>query len=116
MSTPRTTPQWVEHRPLTAELFRCDLCGGQAAHVHLVPWCTDDVERVLFACEAHDPGGYHFALRAWIGDRDNWVYHLSNKGEQQNALCLLLDREQQLTQVPVKPSDFHTPLPPEPAP
>lgn len=94
---------WREWRELTSDLFRCDLCGEQATTIHLVPWCGDECERALFACEIHDPGGYWLNVADWIGDRDKWVRHLEEKldprrsvAEHPGGLCLLLDREDEL--------------------
>jgi hypothetical protein len=70
---------WHELRPLTAELFRCDLCGDQADTIHLVPWCDGRCERALFACPRHDPGGYHFEVADWLSDRIDWDRHLLDK-------------------------------------
>jgi hypothetical protein len=96
---------WRELKELSAELFRCDLCGEQATTIHLVPWCGNECERALFACAIHDPGGYWFDLDRWLGgERDDFRRHLEKKvdwrqtsAERPGGLALLLDREHELT-------------------
>jgi hypothetical protein len=85
------TVVWREIRPLAAELFRCDFpdCGEQADTIHFVPWCDCSCERALFACERHDPGGYHFAVDDFLDDRIDWREHLLDKlspAEQRHAV------------------------------
>jgi hypothetical protein len=94
---------WRELKELSAELFRCDLCGEQATTIHLVPWCGNACEQALFACAIHDPGGYWFPLQRWLGYRDDWLRHLDEKvdwrrttAERPGGLALLLDRENAL--------------------
>lgn len=74
---------WRELRPLAAELFRCDFpgCGEQADTIHLIPWCDGDCKCALFACPRHDPGGYHFPVADFLGDRIDWDRHLLDKLE-----------------------------------
>lgn len=73
---------WHELRPLSAALFRCDLCGAAADSIHLVPRPDAGCEHALFACPGHDPGGYWFPLAEWLDDeqREEWMRHLGEKG------------------------------------
>jgi hypothetical protein len=99
-----TVTVWHELKELSAELFRCDLCGEQATTIHLVPWCGSQCEQALFACAIHDPGGYWFDLDRWLGDEhDDLKRHLDEKvdwrranAERPGGLALLLEREHAL--------------------
>jgi hypothetical protein len=100
---------WHEQVPLTADQFRCDLCGEQALTIHLVPWCTLDCEEALFACERHDPGGYWFGVSDFLDDTDRWVAHLGEKVdyressvERPGGLLRLQQRLHALTYVEVE--------------
>jgi hypothetical protein len=97
---------WHAIVPLTADLFRCDFpdCGEQADTIHLLPWCGNNCEQVLFACAFHDAGGYWLRVDEWIDDREFWVRHLDEKvdhrtttADRPGGLGLLLAREQELT-------------------
>jgi hypothetical protein len=98
---------WRELRDPTPDLFRCDLpgCDQQADSIHLVPWCNEDCEAALFACPRHDPGGYHFTVADYLGDRIDWHRHLDEKIDhgrrydphRPGGLVLLLRRIEELT-------------------
>lgn len=83
---------WRELKPVTAELFRCDLCGEQATTIHLVPWCDQRCEQALLACERHDPGGYWFPIEEYLnGDMRE---HLER--EQRDGVYVLMARVEEL--------------------
>jgi hypothetical protein len=91
---------WRELRPLSAELFRCDLCGDPADTLHLWPWCDRRCEAVLFACPRHDAGGYWLRLDEFLDERDEWTRHLADKVDPRDpepgGLGLLLRRLDEL--------------------
>lgn len=106
--------RWIELREITADSYRCDLCGEQADTIHFVPWVTgtilirpgeqehdSDCKKCLFACPRHDPGGYHFELDVWLdpAQHDRMARHLDEKGGL--ALARLYEREDAMRHVPV---------------
>jgi hypothetical protein len=61
----------------TPEMLRCDLCGEQADTIHI---CFDDDNiEVVFACPAHDPGGYWIEVQRWFAETLDWINHLGEK-------------------------------------
>ncbi len=75
MAVSAAVREWCDENPdaLTIDrgLLRCGCCGERADTVHFLPWATDDVERVEFACPRHDADGYFCDIESmWTGPAD----------------------------------------------
>lgn len=69
----------------------CDLCTHRADTVHFVPWISRCHE-VLFACSAHDPGGYWALIETFDVGEYTTRQHLETKYDAWLPLALLTER------------------------
>jgi len=88
---------------LTRGLIRCDLCGRRADTVHFVtdgeyPQGDGLEARVeaIFACPAHDAGGYTADLDSWLDGSSGFAEHVADKTWGPSALAAVNGRFDEL--------------------
>lgn len=95
---------WRLTAPMTELVYLCDLpgCDAEATTFHFLPWVGLTCEKVLFACDAHDAGGYWCDIKGfWTdgppdmnrpGERYTTARHIEKKIGGEQAINLLWDR------------------------
>ncbi len=71
---PPVDPAWLAGIEDAVHCLECDFCTEPmpVESVHVLPNLMAPPTAVRFACEDHDPGGYHFPLWGWTDGPPDW--------------------------------------------